>query len=157
MTRYAYVENNEVQGVYGTLPQRWKNVSNFHLLSEEMIREYGFYPITTASIPTYDPEVTEASQPTYSFTGDGVLEHVTLTPRPQSIRNIDAEWQEIRRIRDQKIRDIEWRMSRAQREIRQGLRTTDDVALIDRYIQELTNIPQTFSDPRDVVWPVYGA
>lgn len=156
MTTYAHVTDGRVDGVYDNLPKSWKNVSNFHLLDEADLNQYGFYTIEKKAAPKHDPLTTVVSAPVYTFTGDVVLEHVTLSPRVLPPRDIESEWKEIRKIRDQKIADEEWRYARATREARLGQKITDDIDKLDRYIQDLANIPNTFSDPRDVVWPVYG-
>ena len=35
MTVYAHIENNEITGVYDTLPDNWRNISNFMGLAGE--------------------------------------------------------------------------------------------------------------------------
>ena len=157
MTTYAHIsDEGRVDGIYDNLPTSWKNVSNFHLLGEDALKRYGFYVVEKRPIPTHNPDTTIVSAPVYVFTGDTVLEQYELSPRVAPPRNIEEEWKAVRSMRDRKIAEVEWRYTRAIREGRLGQKITDDLDKLDRYIQELADVPQKFSDPRDVVWPVYG-
>ena len=42
---YILIENNTVKGYPTTLPQNWKDVSNFYLLDQEKLRQYGWFPV----------------------------------------------------------------------------------------------------------------
>lgn len=154
MTRYAHIKDNAIQGVYDYPPTTWENVSNFHLLSDEQLAQYGFVKIIKAKVE-YDPLTEVISDPVYSFVGDAVIEHIEISPRKEE-RNLESEWNDIRAERDKRIKDFEWRYSRSQREIRMGLKPSDSIETLDRYIQALADITTQVDDPREVVWPVYG-
>ncbi|PKL20906.1 MAG: hypothetical protein CVV48_10615 [Spirochaetae bacterium HGW-Spirochaetae-4] len=62
--------------------------------------------------------------------------------------------QEIRRIRDMMIEDVEWRVRRYQDEQILGLPQTDDIIMLAQYIQALREVPQQQGFPDDVVWPI---
>jgi hypothetical protein len=62
-------------------------------------------------------------------------------------------WNEIRRIRDQKIKDVEWRYNRYSRQIRMGVTPSDDIESLDEYVQALADITLQ-EDPNNIVWPV---
>ena len=63
-------------------------------------------------------------------------------------------WEEVRESRDTKIEEIEWRVFRHQSEERAGITThVDNISDLDTYIQELRDIPETYSNARDVEWP----
>jgi len=69
----------------------------------------------------------------------------------------DVLWDEVRRERDQRIKDFEWRISRYLSETRQGISpTTDVIAQLDGYVQSLRNIT-TQADPLNISWPVEPA
>lgn len=155
MTRYAHVDNNTILGIYDNLPRNWQNVSNFYLLSDDELFEYGFIKIVKAAI-SYDPDTEVISQPMYSCVGDKVIEHIVISPKPQEPRNLDQEWENLRAERDKRINDFEWRYMRSHREIRLGLKPTDSIESLDRYIQALADVTK-IADPRDAAWPVYGA
>jgi hypothetical protein len=76
--------------------------------------------------------------------------------QPPNPQEIEQQWRLVRQERDQKIKDIEWRYSRYQRHQRLGLAQLDDIALLDQYVQDLANLPQTLTDPFNIIWPVYS-
>jgi len=65
----------------------------------------------------------------------------------------DSESQRIRDERDRLIKAEAWRIERYNSEIRQGLVPTDDISLLDDYLQQLRDIPEQAGFPYDVVWP----
>lgn len=77
--------------------------------------------------------------------------------------DVNGKWSAIRDMRDKKINEVEWMVSRHNRErlsIDLGIReqpttmTDDEIIVVLLHIEELANIPQTFSIPDDVVFPV---
>ena len=59
-------------------------------------------------------------------------------------------WAEVRETRDEKIKEIEWRVMRNLSETRQGLDTTDNITDLDTYIQtlrDITSIPHNGCRP----------
>ncbi len=59
----------------------------------------------------------------------------------------------VRGLRDQKMKDFDWRYLRYDRETRLGLPTTDDIQLLDQYMQALADITQQ-ENPFNVQWPI---
>ena len=62
----------------------------------------------------------------------------------------------IRRIRDQKLLDIQWRVDRYRAQADAGIPTNDSPQEYKRlleYMQELRNIPQQSGFPKEIVWP----
>ena len=65
----------------------------------------------------------------------------------------DVLWKEIRKKRDEKINEIEWRISRYLSETRQGINpTTDTISDLDTYVQALRDITKQ-SDPSNITFP----
>ncbi|MEA5032301.1 MAG: phage tail assembly chaperone [Sphaerochaeta sp.] len=62
----------------------------------------------------------------------------------------------IREVRDQKIRDIEWRFRRYEDETILDLPHNDDIARLAAYVQALRDVPQQEGFPEDIVWPTLG-
>lgn len=60
---------------------------------------------------------------------------------------------EIRRIRDEKIREVTWRVERNARETALGIPVTEDIQSVFAYIQSLCEIPEQTGFPAAVVWP----
>jgi hypothetical protein len=60
----------------------------------------------------------------------------------------------VRAERDERIRAIEWRILRHQRQVRMGITPTEEsVAHIDQYIQDLADVPAQAGFPHEVIWP----
>ena len=62
----------------------------------------------------------------------------------------------VRAKRDRLIAKEDWRYTRYNSEVRQGLTPSDDIVAIDTYIQALRDIPDQAGFPYDVEWPVLG-
>lgn len=71
---------------------------------------------------------------------------------PKGFRETHRLWEEIRRIRDEKIKDVEWRYNRLARQQRLNLVTTDDISELDAYVQALADITDQ-EDPNNITWP----
>jgi hypothetical protein len=68
---------------------------------------------------------------------------------------VEREWQTIRFKRDEKIKEVEWRLFRYQSQIRLGIPTDDspeEINKIDVYIQNLRDVTNQ-NDPSNIVWP----
>lgn len=80
-------------------------------------------------------------------------EVIALTDEELAVKNVE-EWAEIRGVRDNKIKEVEWRVFRYQSEERAGITThTDNISDLDDYMKKLRDIPQTYSSVGDIVWP----
>jgi hypothetical protein len=69
----------------------------------------------------------------------------------------DSESQRIRDKRDSLIDKEDWRYTRYNSEIRQGLTPSDDIVTLDAYIQALRDIPEQAGFPWEIEWPTLGA
>lgn len=59
----------------------------------------------------------------------------------------------IRAARDWRIAEIAWRYERIARQKRLGLTPTDDIAELDKYVQDLADITLQSTFPQSVIWP----
>lgn len=66
MSVYAYVENGIIQEIYYIKPRSWKNISNFHVINDEDLKNYNWYPVVDETIE-YDPELKEVVDFEYRF------------------------------------------------------------------------------------------
>lgn len=164
MANYALIENNEIAGLYDSLPTRWKNISNMHVLSDEEVYPYGWRKIIKPG-PEYDSATQYVGLIDYYLLGDNVYERyqileipvipAPIPPTPEEIANqILEQWTLVRKTRDEKMGEFEWRYSRYDRQIRLGLPTTDTLADMDAYMQALADITNQ-TDPYNIVWPEY--
>ena len=60
----------------------------------------------------------------------------------------------VRAERDRLIAKEDWRCTRHNSEVRQGLTPSDDIVALDAYIQALRDIPDQAGFPWNVEWPV---
>jgi len=68
---------------------------------------------------------------------------------------LEMRWKSIRVIRDQLIGELDWKIQRYLSEVRLELPLTDDIILIDTYMQELRDITKQ-EDPFNIVWPKFS-
>ncbi|MEA5030975.1 MAG: phage tail assembly chaperone [Sphaerochaeta sp.] len=88
------------------------------------------------------------------YCGDPFGDAVELTENQYQVLMVEDEKQFVRNLRDQKIREVEWRVRRYQDEQILGLPHLDDIVRLATYIQALRDVPQQAGFPDDVVWPV---
>ena len=79
-------------------------------------------------------------------------EVVSLTTEEINARLAEL-WAEIRETRDERIKEVEWRVMRNLSETRQGLDTTDNISDLDTYVQALRDITTSTTNPLEVSWP----
>lgn len=78
---------------------------------------------------------------------------VMQDPPPPSVSELAAR---VRRERDARMADFEWRYARNAREARLGFAESDAVKALDGYMQALAAITEQEGFPSEVVWPVFG-
>lgn len=150
MQKYCYIENGEVVRANQELPNVWKNVSNFYLLPDSMLKTYGWLPLV---IENENKPVFVSSS--YIIEENGVRE--VIVTRDKTVEEIEEE--------AAKELEMQWHQIRNQRD--ELLKQSDLLVLIDKwetlteerkeeirvYRQALRDIPQTFQDPSEVIWP----
>lgn len=67
--------------------------------------------------------------------------------------NLDAIWALVREERNKKIEAFRWRIDRQRDLIDLGLASSDTLTPLLEYVQALRDVPQTNTDPREVVFP----
>jgi hypothetical protein len=150
MKKYCYIENNEIVLINQDLPVNWKNVSNFYTFPDDILKTYGWLPLT---VETENKPVFVSSN--FIIEEDRVREViVTRDKTPEEIeeeqnKELEMQWHQIRNRRDNLLKQ------------------SDLLVLIDKwetlteerkeeirvYRQALRDIPQSFESPEDVVWP----
>ena len=66
----------------------------------------------------------------------------------------DSKWIQVRSQRNYLLSEADQRVLRYQSEERAGITThTDSISDLDTYMQELRDIPQTNTNPDNIVWP----
>ena len=150
MKKYCFVKNEEVEQV-GGLPTNFNNVSNFYLLAEDEIKKHGWFPVETIS---ENKEIQDSI--TYKIEGNLVKEIITTRNKTQdeidkeNASQLEAKWHSIRVQRnnllsksDSEVVSDKWENMTAEQKF-----------LISEYRNFLRNIPQNFSNPGEVIWPI---
>jgi hypothetical protein len=149
MKRYCLIKDGEVTQI-GGLPVNFDNVSNFHTLEDNQIKPYGWLPVETIS---ENKEIREGVE--YIIEENVVKEIITTRDKTQEeIENenqfqIEARWHSIRVQRNNLLKESDIEILPDKWEVMDlNIKTAWSV-----YRQNLRNIPQTFSNPDDIIWP----
>lgn len=132
-----------------TLPERIRlsdgsTRTDSSTFTSEELTDAGYVP--AGDSPAYDSD-------TQKLIWNGTAwEVVSLTTEEINTR-LEQRWAEVRETRDEKIKEVEWRVMRNLSETRQGLSTTDNISTLDTYIQALRDITSTTTNPTEVSWP----
>lgn len=70
----------------------------------------------------------------------------------KSKTDIEKQWNNIRNMRDEKIKEIEWKYNRYYRHERLGLTQIDSIQNLDLYVQALADITKQ-ENPFNIIWP----
>lgn len=161
MANWAHVKDNEILGVYDNLPQNWENYSNFFALEseEDYLKTIGWYKVVK-NYPEYDSATQKLDHPRQYIENGIVYETMQVLEHVRNYIHIEVDqvlvqWNEVRKLRDQKINEFDWKYNRYDRQVRLGLPTTDNIEALDAYIQALCDVT-TQSDPFNIIWPIYN-
>ena len=102
--------------------------------------------VAAGDFPAYDSDTQKV------IWNETAWEVVSLTAEEINARLAEL-WAEVRENRDERIKEVEWRVMRNLSETRQGLDTTDNISELDTYIQALRDITTTTTNPLEIVWP----
>lgn len=149
MKKHCLIKNGEVTQI-GDLPVNFENVSNFYLLSDDKIKQYGWLPVETISD---EKEIQESVE--YVIEENVVKEIITTRDKTQE--EIEAE--------NQTQLEVKWHSVRFKRN---NLLNESDISIVSdkweqmdsdtkvlwsNYRKQLRDIPQVYSSPDDVIWP----
>lgn len=76
MANYAHIENNEITGVYDSLPDNWRNISNFYVLAENFddVRPLGWRIVQKTADPTINTDIEKYGELSHTIIDDEVIE-----------------------------------------------------------------------------------
>ncbi len=142
---YAYVANGAVVEGPCVLPKNWRNISNLDKMSTSQLTANGwlrYYKYMPSSVgPNQKVELDEVE-----VLSDRVIAHYIAVDKSQE--EIDQEtaeaWAQIRRQRNQLLLACDWT---------QLADSSADKESWSSYREALRNVPQSFINPGDVVWP----
>lgn len=143
---YIQVENGEIKGYPRPLPQNWSDVSNFYLLQNERLRQYGWYPVRFVPAEKTDNDVVIGQS--FVVEGTEVVQYEQIRPKTQDEINqeINQLWENIRNERNQLLLECDWT------QLSDSPLTAEKKTEWQTYRQELRDITNQ-SDPKDIIWP----
>jgi hypothetical protein len=124
---YILVENGKTVGRPTQLPKNWANVSNFYLLDNQTLKQYGWYP--------YRFQAVQIGENQYYDGSDFVIEEMEV-----------VEYQKVRNKTQQEIQEEIEGMWRATRDRRNELLSESD----------WTQLPDSpLSNQKQTEWQIY--
>jgi len=157
MTKWAYIENNEIKGTYDRLPTSWKNISGFNYLQSdlEQLKSLGWHSISTYL--QYDRNLYNEVGYTFDIVdgtvvGTPILKEIVHEPEPVIVVE-DQTLSHMRNERDGLLK---------QSDIYQlaDWQTTFSADLKLRWLEyraKLRDMPQVYADTNQIVWPLDGS
>ena len=150
MKKYCLIENNSVIKGPEDLPKNFANVSNFYLLDDSLVKDYGWLLYEKNS-----EEKTVFVSSSFEILEDKVIEHVVTRDETEeeviqkAEQETAREWENVRRQRDQLLAESDKDIVSDKWEIK----SANEKASWSTYRQALRDIPQTIDSPFNVVWP----
>lgn len=144
--RYSYVVNGQVVENNRPLPRTWKNVSNFNLLDDETLKNYGW--LKYRFIYAYPNDAQKVIGTEFEITTDEVIEHQLIGDKTaEEIQSeIENKWIGIRQIRNGLLMESDWT------QLVDSPLSPEDKELWKIYRQSLRDITN-FENPDEVIWP----
>lgn len=146
--KYCLIKDNQIVKGPEDLPKNTENVSNFHLLDDAILKTYGWLPyrlidnkgvnqkFVSSNIEIFENEVVETK--TYrDLTQQEIDEKERLI--------LEKKWNQVRQKRNNLLKNCDWTQLND---------SPVDKVIWSNYRETLRNIPQDFSDPDSVVWPI---
>lgn len=143
---YIQVENGEVKGYPQPLPQNWADVSNFYLLEDERVRQYGWYPLRF--VPAEKTENDVVTGQSFVIEGNEVVQYEQIRPKTQTeIENENSiQWQNIRNERNKLLLESDWT------QLTDSPLTPENKSEWESYRQQLRDVTSQL-DPKNIIWP----
>jgi hypothetical protein len=144
--KYARIENNQVIDHNRDLPINWQNVSNFYLLDNESVKEYGWFPFRFVEAPNMENSVISGSY--FEIGDDEVVEYQTRRAKTEEEIQQENEykWIEIRERRNRLLFECDWT------QLPDSPLSEDKRLEWKTYRQELRDVTN-YDSPDHVIWP----
>lgn len=149
MKKYCLIKDGEATRI-GDLPVNFENVSNFYLLSDDEIKQYGWLPVETISD---EKEIQESVE--YVIEENVVKEIITTRDKTQeeieaeNQTQLELKWHSVRFKRNNLLNESDLSIVSDKWE----QMDSDTKVLWSNYRKQLRDIPQVYSNPDDVIWP----
>jgi hypothetical protein len=144
--KYIYVKNGNVEGMARELPNVWENISNFYVLDNATLKQYGWYPYRFVPGELSEDMVSNGS---YFVIGDDeVVEYQSVRPKTDKEREdeINSLWENIRTQRNFLLEKSDWTQL-PDSPLNQEKK--EEWILYRQALRDITNQ----SDPKWIIWP----
>ena len=162
MANWAYVEDGIIKETHYSLPQSWRNISNFFALENEpeILKSYGWVRVIDETEP-HDPTRVLIDETTYTidYARDVVIQKTFFTIKSEPNTNIRKEIfiATLRTLRNNKLAESDW----SQLIDIQQLKSEEWKQAWFNYRQFLRDLPEVYMnypyesvvDIEEVVWP----
>jgi hypothetical protein len=143
---YILVENGQIVGRPTELPKNWANVSNFYLLDNQTLKQYGWYPYRFQVAQIGENQVYDGSD--FVIEQNEVVEYQKVRNKTtQEMQNeVINEWASIRNRRNQLLFECDWTQL-ADSPLTNQKQT--EWQIYRQSLRDITNQPNPFS----ISWP----
>ena len=143
---YIQVENDQVKGYPQPLPQNWANVSNFYLLEDERLRQYGWYPVRFVPAEKTDNDMVTGQN--FVVEGNEVVQYEQIRPKTEEELNRENEgyWVGVRSKRNILLQESDWT------QLPDSPISSEKMVRWQTYRQELRDVTNQ-TDPKNIIWP----
>jgi hypothetical protein len=143
---YILVENGQIVGNPTQLPKNWANVSNFYLLDNQILKQYGWYPYRFQIAQIGENQVYDGSD--FVVEQNEVVEYQKVRNKTQQeIQNeMESMWRYVREHRNKLLLECDWT------QLADSPLTNQKQTEWQIYRQSLRDIT-TQSNPFSINWP----
>lgn len=145
--RYVLLKENQIIDGPRLLPINWENISNFNVLDNETLKEYGWFPYTFQNVELSTDETYDGTQLIISENEVIELQKKRLKTNDEIATDIANLWENIRSRRDVELKDSDWT------QLPDSPLPSDKKGEWQTYRQELRDITNQ-SDPESLIWPI---
>lgn len=153
MAQYAVLKDGVIEELHDSIPNNWKNVSGFNLMTDEERKNHGFVVVKQEKIATYDPEFD-------ILTADHIVENGTVIYREEITKKYTEEQEKeykrnillnnVRLQRNQLLSTTDWAVM-PDVVANRGQAWADKYYSYRQKLRDITNnLPEQYSE---VVWP----
>jgi hypothetical protein len=143
---YILVENGQIVGNPTQLPKNWANVSNFYLLDNQTLKQYGWYPYRFVEAQKNENQYYDGSD--FVIEENEVVEYQKVRNKTQQEIEDETEgmWRAIRYRRNELLLECDWT------QLADSPLTNQKQTEWQIYRQSLRDIT-TQSNPFSINWP----
>lgn len=155
MAQYAYVKDNKIVELHDSIPQNWKNISGFNLLSDEDRAALGFVVVEQQPAEDYDPAIHDISADNFIDSTGKVIYKETIAAKYSEEELValkrNAVLALVREHRSALLSSTDWAVMPDVVAVK-GEQWKNAYYVYRQALRDITNeLPLEFDD---VVWPV---